>query len=76
MSKFIVLVEVLIGYFKKIILVNWRVLQTGKHIGSTCASRCMGMDRVQHITNRLKYFDFRYLGLREYGVKSKLSGLV
>lgn len=36
MLNFIVLVEVLIGYFRNSILANVRVLQTEKHTGSTC----------------------------------------
>jgi len=38
MSNFIILAEVLIGYFKKIILATSRVLQTEKHIGSICVN--------------------------------------
>lgn len=48
MSKFIVLVEAFIGYFKKIIQPNISILYTEMHIGITCIG-LMYSDKMQVI---------------------------
>lgn len=76
LSNFIVLIEVLIGYFRKIILGNLRVLQTERHIGSICI--CLDVwewDKAQHIAkweHSLKYCGFSHLSLWEDAVKSRV----
>lgn len=53
MLNFIVLVEVLIGYFRNSILAYVRVLQTEKHTGSTCV--CADLwEKIQGNVKRIR----------------------
>lgn len=50
MSKFIILVEALTGYFKEIIWAKLKVLLTGGHIDCICTSLDLWeWDKVQHL---------------------------